>query len=66
MTGLFFILWTLAGVALFIWGWRRENDLTTNEIPMLLIAAIMGPCTIIPVLVSLKTPIIICKRRDKK
>jgi hypothetical protein len=42
---LILIFWYITGLAGFIFHWTSDYDLTTDEIPMMLFSAIIGPLT---------------------
>ncbi len=43
MNALLIILWILSGFTGFIFWWTKKNNLTTNELPVLIFSGIMGP-----------------------
>ena len=38
-----FIIWLLVGAASFAYWWTKESDLTSEEIPLMLVVSIAGP-----------------------
>lgn len=63
--GLYILLWSLSGIALFIWAWTANRDLTTEEIAFVLIAGFMGPFVLLPVLLMSNKIVLLKCRKDK-
>jgi uncharacterized membrane protein len=57
---LIILAWPLVGMAIFVWQWTREYDLTLDEVPLLFAFALVGPFA---VLVYLKSSTVLIKRR---
>lgn len=64
--GLYILLWSLSGIVLFIWAWTAHNDLTTEELPLLLVSGFMGPLIFIPLLALMDKSVIMKCRKDKE
>lgn len=43
MTWLVIVIWYLIGVGSFVFWWTRDEDLTTNDVGMALLAGLIGP-----------------------
>jgi len=41
--GFMILLWAVSGAGSFIFWWIKEEDLTTREIPLIIICSIIGP-----------------------
>lgn len=64
--GLYILLWSLSGIVLFIWAWTAHNDLTTEDIAMVVVSGFVGPFILIPILLTSNRTVLIKCRKDKK
>ena len=65
---IYFLLWYLSGLASFAYWWTFDDDLTVNEIPLLLLMGLFGVITfIIGVIIYFQHPVnyIIFRNRNR-
>jgi len=49
-----FILWFVSGIVISIYGWTLEDDITSKDLPFLLLGGLVGPFMLILLLKILK------------